>query len=180
MEPGDVLDFWFVGLSPEDWFTKNDKLDRTIREKFGDLHAEVVRGEHDDWQESPEGALALVIVFDQFSRNMFRDTKRSFTYDTQALRTAKQAIASGFDNALPEHMRAFLYMPYMHSESAEVHEKAISLFTSLGDTDYLKYEKLHKGIIDRFGRYPHRNVILGRDTTEAEVSFLKNKEHSVF
>lgn len=180
MHPNDILHFWFEELSKEQWFKKDPALDSVIAERFGVLHREVAEGHHDDWAESAEGALALVLVLDQFSRNMFRDTPEAFAYDECALALAESAVEEGKDKALPESMRAFLYMPFMHSESKEVHERALPLFASLKSDSYLKYEKLHKQIIDRFSRYPHRNAILGRTTTEEERHFLENKEHSSF
>ncbi|MFT5037175.1 MAG: hypothetical protein ACI9VM_000752 [Candidatus Azotimanducaceae bacterium] len=180
MNYSDVLHFWFVELQPKDWFTKNADVDARMRERFFDLHQEIVHGEHQDWKTTAEGVLAYVIVLDQFSRNLFRGNAKSFQNDEQALAAAKYAIAIGLDTELPPKQRPFLYMPYMHSESRDVHEKALALFHALGNDQNLQYEILHKKIIDRFGRYPHRNTILGRETTEAEQEFLDAEEHASF
>ncbi len=175
-----VLDFWFKELTPEDWFTKNADLDEQIKQRFFDCHQKIVALECEDWRETPEGALAYVIVLDQFSRNMFRGTPESFAYDAQAFAAAQNAVEIGFDKGIGEERRSFLYMPYMHSEDREVHETAIELFTDLGNEDNLKFEKLHKRIIDEFGRYPHRNEVLGRESTQEEIAFLKSDEKSSF
>lgn len=176
----EVLDFWFDELEPKDWFVKNPELDERIRERFLALHQEIARGEHANWQETPEGTLAAVIVLDQFSRNMFRDTAESFAYDERALAMSQTAVEKGFDKKLSKEQQSFLYMPYMHSESKEIHEEALQLFEKLGNEENLKYEKLHKKIIDQFGRYPHRNKILGRETTPEEQHFLDTDEHASF
>lgn len=180
MEYTDILHFWFKTLDEDEWFRQNETVDKTIKERFLNVHKAVHGGKTSVWRTSPQGALAEVIVLDQFSRNMFRDTAEMFAYDALALARAEEALEKGFDIALPKQMRAFLYMPYMHSESRDVHTKALALFESLGDAGYLKYEHLHKKIIDRFGRYPHRNNILGRTSTEEERTFLETDEHASF
>lgn len=180
MNSKDILHFWFEELTPADHFKKSDELDEQIKQQFSEVHQKIVALECEDWRETPDGTLAYVIVLDQFSRNMFRDTPESFAHDAQALAAAENAVELGFDKLIPEDQRAFLYMPYMHSEDREVHETAIELFTDLGNEDNLKYEKLHKRIIDEFGRYPHRNEILGRKSTEEELEFLASDEHSSF
>lgn len=169
----EVLDFWFDELEPRHWFAKSDKLDSDICQRFGALHEQAVAGELDDWAESDGGALALVIVLDQFSRNMYRDSPRAFAADDKALRIAEAMVTSGRDKNLSDSERLFLYMPYMHSENLEVHHKAVALFTELGRPQNLDYELKHKAIIERFGRYPHRNQILGRESTPEEEAFLQ-------
>lgn len=180
MEYRDVLQFWFEELGPDDWFEVKPDVDESIRTRFSELHERAVAGETKDWRTTPEGALAEIIVLDQFSRNMFRGSPMSFAYDEQALALAREAIERGFDQELPKEQRAFMYLPYMHSESPEVHVEAERLFESLGSEKHLKYERLHKRIIDRFGRYPHRNEILGRETTPEEQEFLENEENASF
>jgi len=180
MEYQDVLKFWFEELAPEDWFSVNEDVDNEIRKRFRYVHHETAHGEHADWRTTPEGTLAEVLVLDQFSRNMFRGKPESFGYDAQALEIAREAVDKGFDEKLQLQQRAFLYMPYMHSELREVHEQALELYTKLGNEINLKYEKRHKRIIDRFGRYPHRNEILGREMTSEEQEFLENDEHASF
>ncbi len=169
-----VLGFWFSELTPKDWFRKSDELDQTIRQRFGRCHRSVRQGETWQWRATPRGRLAEIIVLDQFSRNIFRDEAAAFAMDSMALALAQEAVARGEDQALPEPMqRAFLYMPYMHSESPLIHEEAVRLFSQPGLEDNLKFEHAHKDIIDRFGRYPHRNAVLGRPSTEEEEAFLK-------
>lgn len=173
MESKTVLDFWFVELGPEDRFKKSDELDVQIVERFGRFHHAAVSGELYSWRESGLGALAEVIVLDQFSRNMYREDPRSFSQDPQALTLAQEAVRRGLDQELTPDQKAFLYMPYMHSESALIHEVALELFGQSGLEFYLEYEIKHKVIVDRFGRYPHRNKILGRTSTAEEIEFLK-------
>ncbi len=174
-----VLKFWFEEAKEEQWFKKDPAFDKHIIEKFSAVHQVVASGA-DGWGSGPKESLARIIVLDQFSRNMFRDTKDAFLYDAKALEIAGSLVASGDDKLLSKTERRFAYMPYMHSESEAVHEEAVKLFTELGDDEALKYEHLHKRIIDRFGRYPHRNEILGRKSTPEEVSFLASEEHSSF
>lgn len=177
---GSVLDFWFEELSPEDWFTGSAELDETIRARFDDLHTAVAANEYWKFRTTGKSLLAEVLVLDQFSRNMFRDTPQAFAFDGQALALAQQAIASGLDKDLSDDERMFLYMPFMHSESRVIHLEADPLFESLGKAETLKYEKIHKDIIDQFGRYPHRNKILGRDSTPQEIEYLENNQESFF
>ena len=169
-----VLRFWFEELSSKDWFRKSDELDRTIRQRFSDVHGAATQGECWEWRTSPEGRLAEIIVLDQFSRNIHRDRAEAFAWDAMALVLAQEAVATGSDRHLPEPMqRAFLYMPYMHSESTRIHEQAMTLFDQPGLEHNLEFEQKHKVIIDRFGRYPHRNALLGRESTAEELEFLK-------
>ena len=168
-----VLDFWFEALTPSQWFKKDSRLDRTITERFSELHAKAARCECYAWRESALGRLAEVIVLDQFSRNIYRDDARAFAADSLALVLAQEAVASGADTALSNDQRAFLYMPFMHSESAVIHEVAMQLFDQPGLEHNLDFEIRHKAIIDRFGRYPHRNKPLGRASTDEELAFLK-------
>lgn len=169
-----VLDFWFQELSQDDWFSGTIEIDQLIKGRFLALYREAVAGELWRWRETPEGSLAEVIVLDQFSRNIYRGTPGAFATDPQALVLAQVAVARGFDQKLPTEQRRFLYMPYMHSESKVIHEEAVKLFTALGSEVVLGYELKHKEIIDRFGRYPHRNSILNRETTAEEHEFLKD------
>ncbi len=166
-----VLDFWFKELSPRDWFRKSDELDQLITERFSDLHAQVRTCEKWRWRDQPEGRLAEILVLDQFSRNMFRNSAEAFATDALALALAQEAVRCGADKMLEDKERNFIYMPYMHSESAKVHAEALTLFS---DADNLDYEKRHKAIIDRFGRYPYRNEILGRKSTAEEIEWMKS------
>lgn len=169
----EVIQFWFEETAPSQWFKKDEAFDAKIKEKFEETYWSVVRSETKNWREVPEGRLAEVIVLDQFSRNMFRGSPQAFANDALALKLAEEAVEAGDDKKLPKKFRRFLYMPYMHSESREVHKKAVWLFLSLLNFGTLMYEFKHKKIIDRFGRYPHRNEVLGRESTPEEEEFLK-------
>ena len=174
----EILRFWFEETTPKQKFQKDDAFDDLITSKFKDIYEDIMDGKTTSWRENPEGRLAEIIVLDQFARNMFRGEKQCFLGDTLALRLAQEAVAAGDDQKLPEERRTFVYMPYMHSESKEVHTEALRLFTEHGNENNLKYENIHKAIIDRFGRYPHRNEILGRESTPEELEYLK--EHGGF
>jgi len=166
-----VLTFWFETLSANDWYKKSEALDRRITEQFETTLERIVAGETWQWRDTAEGRLAEIIVLDQFSRNMFRDTPAAFGNDSLALILAQEAIRCGADRELTDERRAFLYMPFMHSESRIIHEQALELFADLPN---LSYEKKHKAIIDEFGRYPYRNDILGRTYTPAERRWLES------
>jgi uncharacterized protein (DUF924 family) len=168
---GDVLAFWRAA-SPERWFEDDETFDTAIRERFAATYEDAAAGLLNGWENSPEGALALVIVLDQFPRNMFRDNARSYATDPLALAVARRATAKGFDRqiALPE--RTFFYLPFEHSEELADQERAVALMRETGDADSLKWAELHADIIRRFGRFPHRNAVLGRATTPEEQAFL--------
>lgn len=168
----EVIAFWFDELTPSDWWIKSPEFDQRIRDRFGALHAAASAGELWRWRSAPTGRLAEIIVLDQFSRNMFRDAPQAFAQDAMALTLAQEAVASGADEPLDTPQRCFLYMPYMHSESALVHEEALRLYDQPGLEKNLDFERRHKAIIDRFGRYPHRNAVLGRSSTAEEIEFL--------
>lgn len=168
----EVIRFWFSEIDPKQWWQKDKAFDAAIRHRFGSLHKQATVGELADWRETASGSLAEVIILDQFSRNIYRDRPEVFASDPQALTLAQFAIAKGWDAELSSDQRAFLYMPFMHSESALIHQQAVRLFESLEDTTYLNFELKHKAIIDRFGRYPHRNKILGRESSTEEAEFL--------
>ena len=172
MHPHPILHFWFTELTPKDHFTKDAALDETIRTRFGATLEAAAKCELFAWRATPEGRLAEVLVLDQFSRNVYRDSPRAFAQDALALALAQELVASGQDRSLPLAQRVFAYMPYMHSESALVHAQAVTLFAQPGMEDTLRFELRHKEIIDRFGRYPHRNAILGRESTPEELAFL--------
>jgi uncharacterized protein (DUF924 family) len=174
MHPEDIITFWFT-QSAGKWFGKNDAFDTEIRNRFLPTYEKAARGETADWRGTPHGRLAEVIVLDQFPRNMFRGTARAFESDTAALRLSEDTVHTGEDKKLSRMERQFLYMPYMHSESRDAHKKAVWLFASLLPWGWgaFVYELKHKKIIDRFGRYPHRNVALGRESTTEELAFLK-------
>lgn len=167
----EVLEFWFSELSPKQWWVKDLELDKAIGERFATLHAQAACSELFDWRHSAEGRLAEIIILDQLSRNMFRDTSAAFATDPLSLSLSQHAVALGLDSDLDESQRIFLYMPHMHSESAKVHEQAARLFSKAGEQTEGS-AKSHRDIIDRFGRYPHRNAILGRTSTAEELEFL--------
>jgi uncharacterized protein (DUF924 family) len=171
--PGGVLEFWFQETAAEQWWSQSETFDRLIASRFGDLLAAAGRCELYGWRETAGGRLAEILVLDQFSRNIHRNDPRAFASDPLALALAQTAIALGADLELPQAQRAFLYMPFMHSESPLIHELALSLFKQEGLGGALEFELRHKAIIDRFGRYPHRNAILGRPSTPEEIEFLK-------
>ena len=168
-----VLSFWFERHGPDQWWAKDPAFDAAIRSEFGALHDRAARGELHDWRASPDGRLAEIIVLDQFSRNLYRDDPRAFACDGMALVLAQEAVRVRADHAVAHERRKFFYMPYEHSESPAIHEIAVTLFGSLDDPDSLEYELQHKAIVDRFGRYPHRNKVLSRESTADEIAFLE-------
>lgn len=174
----EVLEFWFKQLTPEDWFKKSDELDQIIRDRFLETHEAVTKGETYTWRKTAEGRLAEILVLDQFSRNIFRNNPRSFASDPQALTLAQACIEAGDDQKLTPTKRAFVYMPYMHSESLLIHDIAMKLFAQEGMERNLDFERAHRNIIAQFGRYPHRNEILGRESSPEEIEFLKGPNSS--
>lgn len=173
-----VIDFWFKESTPNQWFEKNAAFDEEIRQRFGGVHQAASQGELVSWRQTIQGRLAEIIVLDQFSRNMFRNHPQSFAYDTIALVLAQEALATGEVEHLSIEQRGFLYMPFMHSESLVIHEEGMRLFSEPGLEKKLDFEKRHREIILRFGRYPHRNEILGRESTPAEIQFLTEPNSS--
>lgn len=171
-EARQVLDFWFEETTPELWFTKNEAFDATCRERFGALYERAAAGGCDDWRATPPGCVALVILLDQFPRNLFRDDGRAFATDAAARVVLRHALDNGFDTGLPWRHRQFLYMPLQHSEDAADQALSIDLNGALANEEVLKFAEAHKRIIDRFGRFPHRNAVLGRESTPEEVTFL--------
>lgn len=174
----DVLRFWFEELQPSDWWKKDDELDEHIAKRFMNVHQAAAACELYYWRSEPLGRVAEIIVLDQFSRNIHRGLPLSFANDPVALALAQEAVAAGADREVEAPKRTFIYMPYMHSESPLIHQVALRLFEDLGDPLNLDYEIQHKLIIDRFGRYPHRNAILGRLSTPEELEFLQQPNSS--
>ncbi len=172
MQPQSLLHFWFEELTPKQHFAKDTALDDTIRTRFGSTAEAAAKGELFAWRTTAEGRLAEIIVLDQFSRNVYRDTAHAFAQDAIALVLAQELVASTQDRSLPEAQRVFAYMPYMHCESALVHTQAVALFSQPGIEENMDFEMRQKAIIDRFGRYPHRNAILDRTSTAEELAFL--------
>ena len=169
----DVLNFWFQETQPAQWWKVDPAFDSRVRERFGALHEQARRCELHAWRATPKGRLAEVIALDQFARNIHRGTPAAFSADSLALALAQEAVAAGADLALPAEQRAFLYMPYMHSESPAIHGVAEALMRERAPEHTHAFELRHKAIVDRFGRYPHRNAILGRVSTPEEEAFLK-------
>lgn len=172
MHAQDILDFWFKELTPRQHFAKDPALDATMRQRFERILVSAAQCELFDWRTSPQGRVAEIVLLDQFSRNIFRDTPRAFAQDALALSLAQELVASGQDRSLPLEQRRFVYMPYMHSESALVHTQAVQLFSQPGLEDNLDFELRHQAIITRFGRFPHRNALLGRLSSAEELAFL--------
>ena len=172
----DVIAFWFEEIEPASWWKKEPAFDRLIQSRFGTTHDAARAGELLDWRSEAEGRLAEIIVLDQFSRNIYRDTAEAFAFDDMALALAQEAVALGMDKPLSAVQRSFMYMPYMHSESKKIHEIALQLYSANGIQSNLDFEIQHKQIIDQFGRYPHRNNILGRESTAAELAYLQNPD----
>lgn len=178
MKKEDVIQFWFEELSPEDWFKGSKDLDQKIIDRFSSLHARAKQMELSSWRTSAKGRLAEIIILDQFSRNIFRNNAEAFAHDSAALALAQELISLKLDQELKPQEKSFGYMPFMHSESALIHEKAVELFSAPGLELNLEFEHKHKVIIDRFNRYPHRNKILGRISTAEEIEFLKEENSS--
>jgi len=173
MHAQEIINFWFNEITPQQWWQKNEQFDEMITSRFADIHFAAHQGELYSWRSTAHGRLAEIIILDQFSRNMFRDTPRSFASDSLALALAQEAIAQDFDKPLSQIERSFLYMPFMHSESKIIHNQALKLFKANGNESNYEFELKHKAIIDRFGRYPHRNAILGRQSSKEELAFLE-------
>ena len=181
--PEEVLEFWFgsptdagTGQPRKVWFAKDAGFDRTCQERFGATHAAARAHRLDHWQDSPAGALALTIVLDQLSRNIYRGTPQAFAQDAHALKVAAHAVAHGFDAVLLPLQRMFLYLPYEHSEDAAMQARSVELFETLRGHPYLdetiEYAHRHREVIERFGRFPHRNDILGRPSSAEELAYL--------
>ncbi|MCF1429167.1 MAG: DUF924 domain-containing protein [Shewanella sp.] len=173
VSPEHILAFWFEEIDPGCWWVKDPVFDQTVAERFGTLLEQAKQGELYHWRSTPKGRLAEVIVLDQFSRNIYRDSPMAFEADPMALILAQEAVAHHAEEELSPPQIQFLYMPFMHSESKAIHEKALMLFSRESVRDNLDFELRHKAIVDRFGRYPHRNKILGRKSTTEEIEFLR-------
>jgi uncharacterized protein (DUF924 family) len=171
----DVLSFWFVETSPVQWFQISPDFDGLVKERFLDLFHFAEQGFCDAWAKNADGALALTILFDQFPRNMFRDTPDAYRTDSRALEIAELAIERGFDQILVPLKRLFLYLPFEHSENIDHQKRSVALCAQMKYDDPLRYEYAlrHMKVIERFGRFPHRNKILGRDSTPEEIDYLK-------
>ncbi|MCJ8277790.1 MAG: DUF924 domain-containing protein [Bdellovibrionales bacterium] len=176
MKSNDIIQFWFEEIESKQHWVKDPAFDQMIKERFFDIHEQARQSALYQWRETALGRLAEIIILDQFSRNMYRDTPQAFSQDPLALALSQEAVRIGADKELTKSQAFFLYIPYMHSESVTVHEEALKLFSQEGFSN--EFEIKHKVIIDRFGRYPHRNKILGRTSTEEEIEFLKEPSSS--
>ena len=166
-----VVEFWREA-GPQRWFSRDEAFDAEFRERFMELHMEAASRWCEDWLETSEGALALQILLDQFPRNCFRGTAHSYATDPLARHYAMRTIEEGLDRELTPQLRAFIYLPFEHSEDPQDQERSVAMFEVLGDLEYLRFAELHRDIIRRFGRFPHRNSALGRIPTPAELTFL--------
>jgi uncharacterized protein (DUF924 family) len=175
MKPADVITFWFAkDMGPDEWFFgKKKSLDVMVRKKFLKTYQCVSRGETAQWRATPKGRLAEIIVLDQFSRNMFRGTPQMYALDPLALALAQEAVRQGADKKLDKNERMFMYLPFEHSESKKVQKESVRLFKELRLKWLMPYVLDHKKIVDKFGRFPHRNAILGRTSTAAEKKFMR-------
>jgi uncharacterized protein (DUF924 family) len=168
----EIVKFWFEELSPDDWYKADARRDAEIRRRFGPLYEKLKVAVPQDWLELPKGWLAAILVLDQFPRNMFRGDRRAFATDEAGLDLAKRAIAEGLDEKLTRDQRVFLYMPFQHSEDRDDQARGIALYAMLGKPSNLDFALRHQAVVDRFDRFPHRNVILGRTSTAEEQAFL--------
>jgi uncharacterized protein (DUF924 family) len=173
--PQDVVSFWREA-GPAKWFAKDDAFDATCRTRFMGAWERAGRGELAAWEKTPEGALALVLLLDQMPRNMFRNDPRTWSTDPQALAAATRALDKGFDAKVGEDLRAFLYLPFEHAEDLPAQDLSLVLFEKLGAAEQLKWARHHHAIIARFGRFPHRNAILGRTSTPDELAYLEEDD----
>lgn len=179
MQPPEVaglLDFWFSKEARDRWFNSTPEFDETLRQRYMDTWRQGRDGRLQHWEQGPGGALALVILLDQFPLNMFRDQPESFSTEAQSRAVASRAIESGFDAALPDDRKAFLYLPFMHSETLADQDRSVELFAAAGLDFNLKWARGHREIVRRFGRFPHRNAILGRTSSEEELAWLDSPE----
>ncbi len=170
--PDAVLAYWFEELEQKDWWQKSDEVDREIARRFGPTHLALARNIPQEWWSSADSVLALIIVFDQFPRNIYRGTPLAFATDCLALREARAAIDAGLDQLVPEERRLFFYMPFEHAEDLADQDRCVELFSKLGNEDYLEFAHKHRDVIAEFNRFPHRNSILARESTAEEKAYL--------
>lgn len=170
--PEDVLNFWFGELTYDDWFGTSKDLDETCFRRFQASHLALARGVSEGWRATPENRLAAILLLDQMPRNMYRGTPLAFSTDCLALHEAKLAVGTGADMAIRPEWRVFVYLPFEHSENLTDQTLSVKLFTELGDANYLDYAIRHREVIETFGRFPHRNAFLARQSTEAELAYL--------
>ncbi len=170
-DPFEILDFWWQA-GPEKWFARDDAFDAEIAERFSDIQEVAAEGGFDGWAETPHGTLALLLLLDQFPRNLFRNDPRAFSSDAKALQIARMSLAHGFHRAFPKNARMFFFLPFEHAEDSDAQQTSVDLFRQLGDEQGYLYALVHMDVIRRFGRFPHRNPVLGRTTTPEEQAYL--------
>lgn len=176
LTPERIINFWFSDAVKKLWFNSIPEFDQALYERFHRLYRRAANDELSDWENTPQGALALAIILDQFPLNMFRGKPESFATEAKARAVSKRAIEQGFDEVLPKEQKAFLYMPLMHSENLADQERSVELFEKAGLDKNLRFARHHRDLIRRFGRFPHRNAVLGRESTPEEVDYLNSKE----
>lgn len=179
-DSSEVFDFWFVESSREDWFGAKPEFDQKLNDRFFDLHGKVAAGETSWWRTSAHGRLAEILVLDQFSRQFYRGKSKAFASDPMALTLAQELVAQGLDVGFSGDEKMFAYLPFMHSESLVIHEEAVRLYTAMDNENALKFELMHKDLLERFGRYPKRNAALGRKSTAAELDYIAGREGDHF
>ena len=172
----DIIRFWFSERVAKLWFNSTEEFDNELRQKYETVYNDAVVGKYDGWMQSPEGALALIILFDQLPLNIYRGNKQSFATESRARDVARYALSHSFDRSLTDSQKAFMYMPFMHSENMEDQDLSIELFEGADLKNNIKFAHHHRSIIERFGRFPHRNRILDRESTDAELEYLQSKE----
>ena len=172
----DLIDFWFSEDVAQYWFNSTQAFDLNLTNAYEGLWRQAKNGELDEWQQTPTGCLALVIILDQFPLNMFRGTAKSFSTESLSRIIARSAVEKAYDQELPTKQKSFIYMPFMHSENLDDQAFSVELFSQPGQEDNLRFAKHHHDIVKRFGRFPHRNIILGRKSSEAEVEYLNSKQ----
>ncbi|GAB6069976.1 DUF924 family protein [Thiomicrorhabdus hydrogeniphila] len=174
--PQSLLTFWFSGEMQPRWFNSTPQIDETIRNQYEALWNKAKQGELNEWKNTPQGALALIILLDQFPLNMFRGQAKAFSTEALAIENTKYAIEQKFDQQIPKSQLMFMYMPLMHSEDLNDQTLSLKLFTQAALTNNIRFAQHHKNLVQRFGRFPHRNAILGRTSTPEELSYLASDE----
>lgn len=176
LQPADIINFWYSEKIKPYWFNSNKQLDDDIKKQYEESWKNAIRGDFNAWKEAPVGCLALAIIFDQFPLNMFRGEVKSFSTEAMAIKISKYAIEKGFDKEIDKDKLAFLYMPLMHSENIDDQNLSVEVFEKAGLKENLEFAKHHREIIKRYGRFPHRNKILNRESTEDELSYLESDD----
>ena len=175
-DPQPIIDFWFSEAVRPRWFQSTDEFDQALIQRYEDIWQQAKHGKLDHWMQTAPGCLALVIILDQFPLNMYRGTAKSFSTEARSREIARHALELNFDAQMPVEQKAFLYMPFMHSEDMADQDRCLELFEQPGLESNLRFARHHRGIIEKFGRFPHRNAPLGRESTPAEIEYLNSRE----